>query len=111
MFLLPGNIPHSPQRFEDTIGIVIERKRPEGSLGMSSVAISAMRFAHLARSSNSPIYQDYMRWYCESCNEIVYESSFHCTNLGTQLKPVIEDYFASDEKRTCGKCGHVNPKL
>ena len=27
MFLLPGRIPHSPQRFENTVGLVIERDR------------------------------------------------------------------------------------
>lgn len=105
MFLLPGNIPHSPQRFEDTIGIVIERKRPDGSLGRLRDDSGNARM--LTRS----IYIDHMRWYCEQCNEIIYEASFHCLNLGTQLKPVIEDYFASESKRTCGKCGHVNPKL
>jgi 3-hydroxyanthranilate 3,4-dioxygenase len=87
VFLLPGNIPHSPQRFENTLGIVLERRRPENSL-------------------------DTLRWYCEKedCKSVVYEESFYCVNLGTQLKPVIDAYFANDEKRTCGKCGHVNPK-
>ena len=27
IFLLPPKIPHSPQRFENTIGLVIERRR------------------------------------------------------------------------------------
>eukprot|EP00842_Homolaphlyctis_polyrhiza_P006387 jgi/Hompol1/674/HPOL_000986-RA len=85
MFLLPGNVPHNPVRFENTVGIVLERKRPEGSL-------------------------DFLRWYCEACKEIVYEESFHCVNLGTQLKPVIERYFGDEKLRTCSKCGHVNPK-
>ncbi|KAJ3309560.1 3-hydroxyanthranilic acid dioxygenase [Boothiomyces sp. JEL0838] len=82
MFLLPANIPHNPCRFKDTIGIVIEVKRPEGK-------------------------NDSLRWYCEACKEIVYQESFYCTNLGVQLKPVIEKYANDVSLRTC-KCGHVN---
>ncbi|KAJ3272445.1 3-hydroxyanthranilic acid dioxygenase [Terramyces sp. JEL0728] len=67
MFLLPANIPHNPCRFKDTIGLVIEVKRPAGQ-------------------------NDTLRWYCEACKEIVYQESFYCTNLGVQLKPVIEKY-------------------
>jgi len=30
IFLLPKNIPHSPQRFKNTVGLVVEYKREEG---------------------------------------------------------------------------------
>ncbi|RKP26815.1 3-hydroxyanthranilic acid dioxygenase [Syncephalis pseudoplumigaleata] len=83
MFLLPGNVPHNPVRFADTIGIVIERNR-------------------------RPEEIDRLRWYCSQCRHVVYEESFHCTDLGTQLKPVIEKYAADASLRTCKQCGHVN---
>ena len=32
IFLLPPKVPHSPQRFENTVGLVIERKRRKEEL-------------------------------------------------------------------------------
>ncbi|TEB29650.1 3-hydroxyanthranilic acid dioxygenase [Coprinellus micaceus] len=88
MFLLPGKTPHNPVRFTNTIGIVIERVRPENSI-------------------------DRLRWYCPSPTHpeptIVYEESFHCTDLGTQLKPVIQRWQGDERLRTCKACGTVAP--
>ncbi|KAK6842193.1 3-hydroxyanthranilate 3-4-dioxygenase [Apiospora arundinis] len=88
MFLLPANTPHNPVRFADTVGIVLEQRRPESSL-------------------------DRMRWYCQAakadgtgdCGAVVHEAAFHCTDLGTQIKAAIEAFMASDESRKCPKCG------
>ena len=82
MFLLPSLVPHSPQRFPNTVGLVLERKRLEHE-------------------------RDHLLWYCEGCRRVLYDESFHCTNLGTQLKPIIERFHASDELRTCKHCGAV----
>ena len=48
IFLLPPRVPHSPQRFENTVGLVIERKRRDNEL-------------------------DGFQWYCDSCNHLLYE--------------------------------------
>jgi len=88
MFLLPGNTPHNPVRFADTVGIVVERKRPEAAI-------------------------DRLRWYCQSEVHaeptVIHEEFFHCTDLGTQLKPIIQAWMADETRRKCGKCGTVAP--
>ena len=82
MFLLPGNTPHNPVRFANTVGVVLEQKRPESSI-------------------------DRMRWYCQKCREIVHEAAFHCTDLGTQIKTAVEAFKASEDTRTCKNCGEL----
>ncbi|KAH6634088.1 3-hydroxyanthranilic acid dioxygenase [Chaetomium sp. MPI-SDFR-AT-0129] len=85
MFLLPPNTPHNPVRFADTVGIVLEQKRPANSL-------------------------DRMRWYCQSegcAGQIVHEAAFHCTDLGTQIKAAVEAFKGDEEKRRCEKCGQL----
>lgn len=80
LFLLPANTPHSPVRFADTVGVVLEMPRPEDAV-------------------------DCMRWYCRTCGGIVWEKKFQCTDLGTQVKEVVEEFAADEEKRRCNACG------
>lgn len=56
---------------------------------------------------------DTMRWYCENenCNSILYEESFICVDLGSQLRPVIERFFGNEVFRTCKACGLVKEKM
>eukprot|EP01104_Vermistella_antarctica_P013565 TRINITY_DN4125_c0_g1_i1.p1 TRINITY_DN4125_c0_g1~~TRINITY_DN4125_c0_g1_i1.p1 ORF type:complete len:201 (+),score=17.95 TRINITY_DN4125_c0_g1_i1:64-603(+) len=87
VFLLPANVPHSPQRFENTVGLVVEHKR-------------------------LPDQVDRLRWYCEreECQEQLYEEGFKAgddLHIGALLVPVIKGFYDSDEMRTCKKCSHV----
>lgn len=82
MFLLPPNTPHNPVRFADTVGIVLEQPRPENS-------------------------RDRLRWYCQNCGSVVHEASFHCTDLGTQIKDAVNEFGGNEAKRKCGRCGEL----
>lgn len=82
-FLLPGNTPHNPVRYANTVGIVVEQDRPEG-------------------------LNDQIRWYCTNCKEIVHNIEFYCSDLGTQVKDAIQGFDADIEARTCGHCGTLN---
>ena len=82
IFLLPPRIPHSPQRFADTVGLVIERKR-------------------------HPEEKDGLLWYCDNCANLLYEEYFHLRNVETDFPPVFERFYAKLENRTCKRCGSV----
>ncbi|ORY86267.1 3-hydroxyanthranilic acid dioxygenase [Protomyces lactucae-debilis] len=87
MFLLPANTPHNPVRYADTIGIVLERVRPSDSV-------------------------DKLRWYCDKHSRpvLIAETNLgHVTNLGTQLKPAIEQWQQTESMRKCPDCGTVAP--
>jgi len=84
VFLLPSNLPHSPQRFPDTVGLVIERRRAAGE-------------------------RDGLQWYCEKCNHKLYEEFFELTDIETQFGPVFKRFYDSESLRTCGNCGTVSP--
>jgi len=75
LFVLPSHVPHSPQRYADTIGLVIERARlPDEQL-------------------------DELRWYWPRTNRLLYTEQFYCSDLGTQIKAVIERFFAADKSK------------
>ncbi len=82
IFLLPPRIPHSPNRFADSVGLVIERKRLPGEM-------------------------DGLMWFCENCHHKLYEEYFELKNIETQFPPVFDRFFGSTEHRTCSECGTV----
>ena len=79
ILLLPPNIPHSPQRFENTVGLVIERKRDKKEL-------------------------DSFQWYCDECNQILYNTSFQLTDIVKQLPSIFEKFWNDNDARTCKNC-------
>jgi 3-hydroxyanthranilate 3,4-dioxygenase len=83
MFLLPASIPHRPERPANTVGLVIETKRPEKDI------------------------EDGLIWYCENCNNKLHEYRFHLDNIEKDFLPRFREFYGSKELRTCKKCGTV----
>ena len=84
ILLLPPKVPHSPQRFAGTVGLVIERKRLPHEL-------------------------DGFMWFCENCNHKLYEEYLYVSDIVGQLPPVFERFYEAAENRTCDRCGTVMP--
>lgn len=82
IFLLPGNVPHSPQRAANTVGLVIEKVRKGNEI-------------------------DGFLWFCEHCHEKLYEEKLELTDIVSQLPPIMERFYSDENKRTCKKCGTV----
>ncbi|MDH4072965.1 MAG: 3-hydroxyanthranilate 3,4-dioxygenase [Gammaproteobacteria bacterium] len=82
ILLLPPKVPHSPQRFENTVGLVVERKRLPGEL-------------------------DGFMWYCDKCNNLLYEEYLYIDDIVGQLPPIFDRFYDSVENRTCSRCGTV----
>ena len=82
MLLLPPGVPHSPQRFADTVGLVIERKRLDHEL-------------------------DGFMWFCDNCDNKLYEEFVHVDDIVGQLPPIFDRFYGSARNRSCDECGTV----
>ena len=85
MLLLPPRVPHSPQRFADTVGLVVERKRLEHEL-------------------------DAFMWFCDSCNNKLYEERVYVDDIVGQLPPIFDRFYSSEDNRRCDHCGTITPR-
>jgi 3-hydroxyanthranilate 3,4-dioxygenase len=84
VFLLPKHVRHSPQRKADTIGLVIEMPRPEGTL-------------------------DAFEWYCPNCHNLVHRAEVKLKSIVRDLPPIFERFYGNEEARRCSNCGTVHP--
>jgi 3-hydroxyanthranilate 3,4-dioxygenase len=85
MWVLPGRMPHSPQRPEaGSIGLVVERVREEGTL-------------------------EKFQWYCPECGNVVHEVELQVRDIVVDLPPLFQAFYADEAARTCDKCGTLHP--
>ncbi|HEX6572360.1 MAG TPA: 3-hydroxyanthranilate 3,4-dioxygenase [Steroidobacteraceae bacterium] len=82
VLLLPAHVPHSPQRYAGTVGLVVERKRRPGEL-------------------------DGFLWFCERCGHPLYSEYLQVTDIEAQLPPVFERFWSDPAHTACRQCGGV----
>ncbi len=83
MYLHKVKTPHSPVRSENSIGLVVERKRAGKG------------------------FTDGLLWFCDNCNHKLYEVYFELNDIEADFLPHFEHFYNSTDLRTCDKCGHV----
>ena len=79
-FFIPPNVPHAPCRPSGTLGMVIERRRPEGEI-------------------------EHQMFYCEHCNALVHDQAFDCKDIVQHFRKAMEEFWADPELSTCDSCG------
>jgi 3-hydroxyanthranilate 3,4-dioxygenase len=79
-FFIPGNVPHSPTRPPNTLGLVVERRRPPGET-------------------------EHLQFYCDNCHALVEDIEFDCKDIVDHFKQAMEDFWADAKRSTCRKCG------
>jgi len=85
IFLLPPHVRHSPQRpIPGSVGLVIERQRPEGLI-------------------------DGFEWYCSNCDARVHRVEVQLKSIVNDLPQLFEAFYGSEQKRTCPGCGTLHP--
>lgn len=85
-YLHPGGIPHNPIRFENTLGVVIEKYR---------------RIEE----------EDMLKWFCEGCHNLLHEEIFKCLDIEGQLSELILAFTNNKYLRTCKECGLLNQPI
>jgi len=83
MFLLPAGVPHQPRRGPNTVGLVIEVKRADREM------------------------KDGLMWFCEKCNNKLYEDYFVLENIEKDFLPRFRHFYGSPDLLACKQCGHV----
>jgi 3-hydroxyanthranilate 3,4-dioxygenase len=83
IYLHPAKVPHSPSRTENSVGLVIERKRAGKG------------------------FTDGLLWFCDSCNHKLHEVYFELHDIEKDFLPHFKAYYTSEAMRTCSKCGTV----
>jgi len=84
IYMLKAGTPHSPQRFENSVGLVIEKTRAQNE-------------------------KDTLSWYCKKCCHKLYEESFHLKNIETDFGAVFNRYYGSDHTK-CPKCETITDR-
>jgi 3-hydroxyanthranilate 3,4-dioxygenase len=79
-FFIPPNVPHSPQRPPDTIGLVVERRRGPGE-------------------------KEHVIFFCENCGALVEDIHFDCKDIVDHFSKAMLEFWSDDARRTCKKCG------
>jgi 3-hydroxyanthranilate 3,4-dioxygenase len=86
IFLLPPHVRHSPQRpMPGSVGLVIERRRPAGTV-------------------------DAFEWYCDGgCEQLLHRVEVQVNSIVEDLPPLFNAFYASEDQRRCKNCGKIHP--
>ena len=84
IFVCPGGLPHSPRRFDNTWGLVIERRRRPGE-------------------------KEEFAWFCEKCDDLVLSRVMDPDDIPAQVVQVYQEFNDNEQLRTCRTCGYLFP--